>query len=127
MDSSLIEQSQAGDPLAFGMLFEQYKNLVYKTAVLMLDSHQEAEDVQQEVFVQVHRHLKRYDATVPTPPAPPLVPTPTRGYAPGLFVAPATMHRHTPLSTCRLKVLAFVVLFLFPIQRSSYAHSTPHT
>lgn len=61
MDRSVIERSQRGEPDAFAMLFEQYKNLVYKTASLMLDSHPEAEDVQQEVFVQVHRHLQRYD------------------------------------------------------------------
>lgn len=63
MDVSLIRRSQSGDQKAFAALFHQYKNLVYKTAYLMLDSTQEAEDALQEVFVQVHRNIKRYDAT----------------------------------------------------------------
>lgn len=61
MDWSVIERSRRGDSQAFAVLFERYKDLVYKTASLILDSRQEAEDVQQEVFVQVHRHLHRYD------------------------------------------------------------------
>jgi len=63
METSLIRQSRSGDKKAFAALFNQYKNLVYKTAYLMLDSTQEAEDALQEVFVQVHHNLKRYDAT----------------------------------------------------------------
>jgi RNA polymerase sigma-70 factor (ECF subfamily) len=62
MDVSLIRRSQSGDQKAFAALFHQYKNLVYKTAYLMLDSTQEAEDALQEVFVQVHRNIKRYDS-----------------------------------------------------------------
>lgn len=63
MDVSLIRRCQNGDQKAFAALFNQYKNLVYKTAYLMLDSTQEAEDALQEVFVQLHRTLKRYDAS----------------------------------------------------------------
>jgi RNA polymerase sigma-70 factor (ECF subfamily) len=63
MDDSVIERSQRGDTVAFAVLFERYKDLVYKTASLILDSRQEAEDVQQDVFVQVYRHLHRYDPT----------------------------------------------------------------
>lgn len=62
MDVSVIRRSQNGERQAFATLFTQYKNLVYKSAFLMLDSPQEAEDALQEVFVQVHRHLKQYDA-----------------------------------------------------------------
>lgn len=61
MDSSIIERSQRGDAAAFAVLFERYKDLVYKTASLILDSRQEAEDVQQDVFVQVYHHLHQYD------------------------------------------------------------------
>jgi RNA polymerase sigma-70 factor (ECF subfamily) len=56
----VIERSQAGDERAFGELFEQYKNLVYKTAYLMLGEPQEAEDTLQEVFLRVHRSLRSY-------------------------------------------------------------------
>lgn len=56
----VIERSQGGDERAFGELFEQYKNLVYKTAYLMLGEPQEAEDALQEVFLRVHRSLGAY-------------------------------------------------------------------
>lgn len=59
----IIERSQAGDERAFGELFEQYKNLVYKTAYLMLGEPQEAEDALQEVFLRVHRALRSYRPT----------------------------------------------------------------
>lgn len=57
----LITRSQAGDQLAFAALFDQYKNLVYRTAYLMLGSQADAEDALQEVFVQVYRALASYD------------------------------------------------------------------
>ena len=61
MESTLVSRCQAGDQDAFARLFDQYKNLVYRTAVLTLGDPVEAEDVMQEVFVQVHRHLGKYD------------------------------------------------------------------
>ena len=48
---------------SFADLFEQYKNLVYKTAYLMLDDVQEAEDALQEVFLRVYENLASYDET----------------------------------------------------------------
>ena len=45
----------------FAALFEQYKNLVYKTAFLMLGEAGEAEDALQEVFILVYRSLNTYD------------------------------------------------------------------
>ena len=56
----LIGRCQAGDEAAFAALFEKYKNLVYKTAFLMLDSTEEAEDALQEVFLRVHQALNTY-------------------------------------------------------------------
>lgn len=57
----LIRPCQTGDEEAFAALFHQYKNLVYKTAYLMLDSADEAEDVLQEVFLQAHRSLSTFE------------------------------------------------------------------
>lgn len=59
----LVRRSQAGDGEAFGLLFEQYKNLVYRTAYLMVGTAADAEDILQEVFLQVHRSLDTYDPT----------------------------------------------------------------
>lgn len=56
-----IQRAQQGDPEAFAVLFEQYKNLVFKTAYLMLGTPADAEDALQEVFVRVHRSLRDYD------------------------------------------------------------------
>ncbi|HEX2696273.1 MAG TPA: RNA polymerase sigma factor, partial [Anaerolineales bacterium] len=57
----VIIRAQRGDREAFAALFEQYKNLVYKTAYLMLGDSSEAEDVLQEVFVQVYKSLSGFD------------------------------------------------------------------
>ncbi len=57
----LIRRAQAGDREAFASLFEQYKNLVYKTAYLMLGDAAEAEDALQEVFVLLHKSLPAFD------------------------------------------------------------------
>ncbi len=59
----LIRRSLAGDESAFAALFHQYKNLVFKTAFLMLGNAGEAEDVLQEVFLEVHRSLSSYQAS----------------------------------------------------------------
>lgn len=56
----LIKRCRAGDPNAFTLLYEQYKNLVYRTAFLMLDCSEEAEDALQEVFLRVHHSLNTY-------------------------------------------------------------------
>jgi RNA polymerase sigma-70 factor, ECF subfamily len=58
----LISRAQAGDREAFVALFEQYKNLVYKTAYLLLGNVQEAEDALQEVFLLVHKSLSSFDS-----------------------------------------------------------------
>jgi RNA polymerase sigma-70 factor, ECF subfamily len=57
----LIKLAQTGDREAFAALFEQYKNLVYKTAYLILGDGPEAEDALQEVFLLVHRSIADFD------------------------------------------------------------------
>ena len=58
-----IERTLAGDPNAFEMIFDQYKNLVFKTAYLILDSVHDAEDALQEIFLKTYRSLGSYDAS----------------------------------------------------------------
>jgi RNA polymerase sigma-70 factor (ECF subfamily) len=60
VDLTLIHRSQAGDEDAFAEIFETCKNLVFRTAFLVLDNAQDAEDVLQEVFIQVHHSLASY-------------------------------------------------------------------
>ncbi len=56
-----MNRDQAEDEETFAALFEQYKNLVFKTAYLMLGNPIEAEDALQEVFLSVHRALGTFD------------------------------------------------------------------
>jgi RNA polymerase sigma-70 factor, ECF subfamily len=48
-------------PLVFDELFERTKNLVFRTAYLMLGDAGDAEEALQEVFVLVYRSLAGYD------------------------------------------------------------------
>ncbi len=57
---NLIERTMAGDPNAFELIFDQYKNLVYRTAYLILDNADEAEDALQETFLKVYRSMQTY-------------------------------------------------------------------
>ena len=57
---TLIRRIQNDEWGAFESLFEQYKNLVYRTAYLMLEDGDEAEEALQEVFLQVYRAIDSY-------------------------------------------------------------------
>lgn len=56
----LIQRSLSGEQEAFTALFDRYKNLVYRTAFLMLGDPDEADDALQEVFIRVYRFLHTY-------------------------------------------------------------------
>ncbi len=58
--AELIKRTQSGDQDAFGILFDRYKNLVYRTAYLMLNETEDADEALQEVFLKVHRSLSSY-------------------------------------------------------------------
>ncbi|MBN1427254.1 MAG: sigma-70 family RNA polymerase sigma factor [Anaerolineae bacterium] len=55
------DQIQVEDEETFATLFQQYKNLVFKTAYLMLGNAADAEDALQEVFLSVHCSLNTFD------------------------------------------------------------------
>jgi len=60
-DSSLVAQFLAGEKRAFGELVGRYQvrllNFIYRT----IDDRDRAEDLVQETFVRVYRHLHRFD------------------------------------------------------------------
>jgi RNA polymerase sigma-70 factor (ECF subfamily) len=56
VDDSLL-RARAGDRLAFASLIRQYQRPVYSLALRMLSDTHEAEDLAQEVFMQLHRRL----------------------------------------------------------------------
>jgi RNA polymerase sigma-70 factor, ECF subfamily len=57
----MILRAQAGSRPAFAALFEQYKNLVFRSAYLFLGNTEDAEDVLQEVFAHVYGSLTTFD------------------------------------------------------------------
>jgi RNA polymerase sigma-70 factor (ECF subfamily) len=60
-DAAVVAAHLAGDPQAFDQLVERYQrrllNFVYRT----IGDRERAEDLVQEVFIRVHRHLVRFD------------------------------------------------------------------
>ena len=56
----LIQQLRAGDELAFKSLVENYQDLVYNTALGVVQNSEDAEDVTQEVFIQVYRSIDQF-------------------------------------------------------------------
>jgi RNA polymerase sigma-70 factor, ECF subfamily len=61
LDLTLIRRCQAGDNGAYAALFDNYKNLVFRTAYLCLGNPLDAEDILQEVFIQLYRSIGNYD------------------------------------------------------------------
>ena len=56
----LVERLKQGDEAAFKQIVESWQNMVYNTALGILQNAQEAEDVAQEVFVQVFESIKDF-------------------------------------------------------------------
>ncbi len=59
-DAELIAQLQQGSEAAFRTLVERYQNRIYRTALALLQLPEEAEDVAQEVFVEVYQTIDRF-------------------------------------------------------------------
>jgi RNA polymerase sigma-70 factor (ECF subfamily) len=65
----LVRATAAGDREAFGRLYDRFSGLVFTVAVRLLRSRADAEDLLQEVFLQVWRQAESYDETRGTPEA----------------------------------------------------------
>lgn len=59
-DIELVAQLQLGSEAAFRTLVERYQDRIYRTALSLLRSPEEAEDVAQEVFVEVYQTISRF-------------------------------------------------------------------
>jgi len=57
----LIESCLRGDPASCRRLVEAFGGLVMAAALNVLSNREDAEDACQETFIQVFRHLDRYD------------------------------------------------------------------
>jgi RNA polymerase sigma-70 factor, ECF subfamily len=58
----LIEELKRGDESAFRKVVETWQDMVYNTAIGILQNPEDAEDVAQEVFVQVFESIKSFKA-----------------------------------------------------------------
>lgn len=59
-DQDLIELLKRGDEKAFRKLVETWQDLVFNTVLGMVQDFQEAEDLSQEVFIQVYQSIKQF-------------------------------------------------------------------
>jgi len=59
-DAELVAQLQQGSEAAFRTLVARFQGRVYRTAFSLLRSAEDAEDVAQEVFVEVHQTIGRF-------------------------------------------------------------------
>jgi RNA polymerase sigma-70 factor, ECF subfamily len=59
-DLALVHAAQRGDKRAFAQLVETYERRVYNLARKMMRNPQDAEDVLQETFLSVYRHLDTF-------------------------------------------------------------------
>jgi RNA polymerase sigma-70 factor, ECF subfamily len=61
-DAALIARLRAGDEAAMGDLYDRYSGVVYGVALRVLGNTMTAEDVLQEVFLQLWRNPQAFDA-----------------------------------------------------------------
>jgi RNA polymerase sigma-70 factor, ECF subfamily len=76
---SLLQQIARGDRDAFGRFYDRYASLAYTFAMRLLGSQSDAEDLLQEVFLQVWRQAQSYRPERGTPEAWLIMMTRSRG------------------------------------------------
>ncbi len=59
-EHELIQQLRHGDEAAFKWLVDNFQDKVYNTALGLVQNEKDAEDVAQEVFIQVFRSIKNF-------------------------------------------------------------------
>jgi RNA polymerase sigma-70 factor, ECF subfamily len=66
-DVELLRRIGNGDRSAFGSFYDQYSGLLFSIAVKILNDAKEAEDVLQEVFIQIWNKANAYDPLLGKP------------------------------------------------------------
>jgi RNA polymerase sigma factor (sigma-70 family) len=56
----IIVQLQQGDEMAFKKLVDEYEDMVYNTALGIVQNDDDADDVTQEVFIQVYKSISSF-------------------------------------------------------------------
>ena len=57
---TLIEQLKQGDEVAFKAIVDAWQDMVYNTAISIVQNAEDAEDIAQEVFVQVYQSVSSF-------------------------------------------------------------------
>jgi RNA polymerase sigma-70 factor (ECF subfamily) len=63
LDAQLLERVQRGDEQAMAVLFSRYSKVVYSVALRVLRDATSAEDILQEIFLQIWRNPNGFIAT----------------------------------------------------------------
>lgn len=56
----LIEQCKQGNVHSFKLLYDRYAKAMYNTSLRIVKNTADAEDVLQEAFIEIHRHIHQY-------------------------------------------------------------------
>ncbi len=67
-DAELVLQLQAGSLDALGELYDRYRHLVYRTALVITGDQEAANDLLQDVFLRLYRFSDRIDGARPLQP-----------------------------------------------------------
>jgi RNA polymerase sigma-70 factor (ECF subfamily) len=59
-EAGILARALDGDPLAFAQLYALYKRRIYSLCLRMLGNVAEAEDLTQEIFLQLHRKISTF-------------------------------------------------------------------
>ena len=62
-DAALVREVASGDERAFAALYDRYSSILFGLLIRILHSRAEAEDVLQEVFLQVWQQARSFDAS----------------------------------------------------------------
>jgi len=61
--NALIARHLAGDERAFGEILQRYRPRLLAFIYRMIGDRERAEDLVQEAFIRIHRHMHRFDST----------------------------------------------------------------
>lgn len=60
-DEQIIKKVKNGDAEAFGVLYEQYSEMIFRYIYSHLENRLDAEDLTEEIFIRAWRALPKYD------------------------------------------------------------------
>ena len=61
MDENIVERCKAGDSGAFRQLYDEYGQMMLRTALRMLGNRQDAEDAVQSAFIKLYHSISRFE------------------------------------------------------------------